>query len=81
MSTSATTPKPINNGNALDTALAGKIAPSVMLKVSMEACTNIARSKLARVLLNTHVMTMVNVRAVRVKSVMPRTPPPPEDAA
>jgi hypothetical protein len=80
MSAKVTTPKPIMKGNALATAQAGKIAPSVPLKVSMEACTNIARSTLARVLLNTHVMTIVNHMAVRVNRIMSRTPPPPEEA-
>src|SRR5829696_7410368 len=47
----------------------------------MDACTNIARSTLARVLLNTQVMTMVNVMAVRVNRVMPTMPPPPDEAA
>jgi len=42
--------KPVK-GNALATALAGKIAPSVPLKASM----------LARVLLYTHVMTILKV--------------------
>ena len=47
---------------------------------SIEVCTSIARSTLARVLLNTHAMTIVNVMAARVKSVMPTMPPPPEEA-
>jgi hypothetical protein len=34
-------------GNALATSSGGKITPRVMLKASMEACTSIARSKLA----------------------------------
>jgi hypothetical protein len=49
--------------------------------VAIEVCTSIARSTLARVLLNTHVMTIVNVMAVRVNRVMPRMPPPPEEEA
>jgi hypothetical protein len=52
--------KPVK-GNPLATALAGKIAPSVPLKASMEVCTSMTRSRLARVLLNTHVMTILNV--------------------
>ena len=39
---------------------------------------NIARSRLARVLLNTHIMTMVNVMASRVNRIMLRMPPPIE---
>jgi hypothetical protein len=41
----AATPKPMSKGNALAMALAGKIAPSVPLKASMEVCTSITRSK------------------------------------
>jgi hypothetical protein len=81
MSTTATTPKPIIKGNALAMAQAGNIAASGMVKVSMEECTSIARSTLARVLLNTQVMTMVNVMTVRVNEAMPTMPPPPEEAA
>ena len=57
---------------ALETASAGKIAPRVPPKVSMDAGTSIARSRLARVLLNIHVMTTVNATAVMLRSVMPR---------
>src|SRR5215218_8743477 len=48
---------------ALETARAGKISPRGIVNASMEAYTSIARSTLARVLLNTHVMTIVNVMA------------------
>jgi hypothetical protein len=66
MSTTATTPKPMSKGSALATALAGKIAPSSPSKASMEVYSGITRSKPARVLLNTHVMTMLNVMVVMV---------------
>jgi hypothetical protein len=81
MSTTATTPKPMMKGRALETARAENIAPRGTVNASIEVCTSIARSTLARVLLNTHVMTIVNVMAVRVKSVMPMMPPPPEEVA
>jgi hypothetical protein len=66
MSTTATIPKPMSKGSALATALAGKIAPSAPSKASMEVYSSIKRSKPARVLLNTHVMTMLNVMVVMV---------------
>ena len=76
MSTTPTTPKPMINGRALETALAENIAPRGTVNASIEVCTSIATSTLARVLLNTHVMTIVNVMAVRVNRVMPRMPRP-----
>ena len=63
----------IIKGNALAMARAGKMAPSVTLKARMEECTSIAMGRLARVLLNTRVMTMVNARAVRVMQRPPET--------
>ena len=51
------------------------------MNASIEVCTSIAKSTLARVLLNTHVITIVNVMAVTMNSVMPRMPPPPDEAA
>jgi hypothetical protein len=66
---------------ALDTARAGKISPRGTVNASIEVCTSIAKSTPARVLLNTHVITIVNVMAVTMNSIMPRMPPPPDEAA
>jgi hypothetical protein len=73
MSTTATTPKATTpvKGMALESARAGNIAPRGIVNVSMELCTNIARSTLARVLLNTHVVTTLNMIAVMVNRIMP----------
>ena len=65
----------------LSTARAGKISARGIVNVLTEVCTNIARSRLARVLLKTQVMATVTVMAKMVKVVMPRISPPPDVAA
>src|SRR3712207_6077263 len=68
-------------GRLLDAAGAGKILPRGLPNVSMDACTSMASSRLARVLLNTHLITMANATAMTTNRTMSRKPPPPEEAA
>jgi hypothetical protein len=80
MSTTAAAPRPITAGMLLAATRAGKISSSE--NVSADACTNMARSRLAWVLLKTHVMTIAKKMVLTTnETTAARKPSPPDDAA
>src|SRR5919206_2290976 len=79
MSTSANNPKLTRM--LLAKSEGEKRTPRGKLKVSMDACTNMAINTLPLVLLKTHVVTIAKVMAMTTNLTMSKKPLPPDDSA
>src|SRR5215217_4060298 len=72
-------PKPLTEGRLSAATGVGKIPFSE--NVSADACTSMARSRLACVLLKTHVMTKAKKMVLTTNETTARKPSPSDDAA